>query len=181
MIFRKNKPPVPTSWEELTLAQSYQIEEAKSSIEMYSVITGRPVEDLLNDKSLKEEDFWAAVGFVHNPPDWTKQKKPAFIEISGKRIPLPGFLAKETLGQKVTFSQLVKEEKDMHALIPKAVAIYMQPKIDGKFIPENLKRVEAQLMQSPCVQVYAAAWFFFRKSRNLMKFGVLGLPERRMN
>jgi len=173
--FNRHKTPktIPTAWEELTLQQSFDLEGLIDRLEMYSIITKIPLKEL---DALKGDEMavYSATQFLTNPPDWAKLPKPKAVFINGKRCRIPK-IAKETLGQKVIISSLIASEKDLHVLIPKIVAVYLQPVYSGgKFDRDKLKEVEKYLLDSSCVEVYAAAWFFFLKSINLKKFGILG-------
>ena len=173
--FNRHKTPkeIPTAWEELTLQQSFDLEGLVDRLEMYSIITKIPLKDLDAMKG-DEMAIYSATQFLTSPPDWGKLPKPKAIHVNGKRCRIPK-IAKETLGQKVIISSLIASESDLHVLIPKVVAVYVQPAYTGgKFDRDKLKEVEGHLLQSSCVEVYAAAWFFFLKSTNLMKFGTLG-------
>lgn len=172
----------PASWREINLSQLIDIEtkwDKKNPIQLFSIITGLDVALLSNSKQKDLEDKMMAIcAFAHVQPDWEQLSRPKYIEIGTKAYKTPKDISKKMLGQKIMINQIaIKEGVDLIKHIPKIVAIYMQPIIDGDYKDERIEEIEELLLKSSAMECFALARFFFLRSQNLMNIGQVSLKE----
>jgi len=180
----KHRVSSPASWREINLGQLIDIEtkwDKKDPIQLFSIITGLDIALLSNSNQNGLEDKMMAIcAFAYDQPDWEHLDKPKYIEIGTEAYITPTNISKKMLGQKIMINQIaIKEGVDLIKHIPKIVAIYMQPIIDGDYKDERLEEIEELLLKSSAMECFALARFFFLRSQNLMNIGEINLQKSR--
>lgn len=176
----------PASWRELTLGQLIDMEtkwDGNNIVDLFSIVTGVDIKDIKNSTTQGLEDTMLAIcSFALNQPNWESLPRPEKIQIGEKFYDTPKSIERKMFGQKLMVSQMViKEGKDLMLKLPKIIAIYMQPIIEGEFDDERLEAIEKQLLNSPAMDCYALGLFFFQKSVSLINIGELSLTESRLH
>jgi len=164
----------PTTWDEITLGQFVMLEGKKlDALERFSIMTGVDIEIFDNSRKKDLEDLvYSATYFLTNPPDWKNLSVPDKIVVKGKVIKVPTDLGQETVGQSIMFKQVAVESEVLIDLIPKFLAIYLQPLIfGGKFDRTKLEETEELLNEQPALSMYAIANFFLIKPKLLRSIG----------
>ncbi len=136
----------PASWSEINLGQLIAIEtkwDKKSPIQLFSIITGLDISLLSNSKEKGLEDKLMAIcAFVYDQPDWEHMPVPKRLWIGDEGYTTPKDISKKMLGQKIMINGIaIKEGTDLIKYIPRIVAIYMQPIIDGDFENDRLEYI----------------------------------------
>lgn len=174
---------VPESWEEVTLRQLINMSEQWSGsnadvIELLAALTSEKYDDLASTKS----NIWIPVLSVldflfEDPPKWDKLKAPKKIRLNDRWLEIPKDLGLERFGQKVLAVQMMetsKEEKQLH-LMPKLIALYLQPKYDGKYIAKRMDTLERYVMELPALHAVPIGNFFFHNLWKPKNYGLTGL------
>lgn len=165
-------------WDELKLRHLMGLEtvDTSSVTEVFAVLSGVSVVLVENAKGL-EDAIYEVVRFVYEEtPKWKELKPPTHLVIDGKpyKVPSPD---KCFTGQNIMLDQLLS--KPLLDIIPKALAIYFQPLIDGKFDRMRLEAVERMIMDSNAVDCYATANFFLHGGKNLQRIMRVGSIQLR--
>lgn len=168
---------LPASWDEVTLG--HYIEMAKHSddlsiIRLLSILSGVNYVVLLNvNAETFDERVIDHMNFIREPIDVHSLPEVESLAINGKTYPLPD-PGKCTIGQKLALQSQIRIGQDMNTLhadlVATAVAIYMQPLIDGTpFDDERIDSIREMVLQLPLKQVYPAGSFFLHGSVKYLK------------
>ena len=174
---------IPEKWEEVTVKQFVDLElskwDGKDVVELLAILGGVVPESLNNTTSKVYDALRSAVEFIMIPaPDFAKLKKAKHITINGKQVKVPKNITFESFGQAVHIRQLMEREQGetLTTSIPEACAIYLQPHLDeGQFDPKRLEAVQAEIMEMSIMDMYPLANFFFRRFKENLQLGVIGL------
>ena len=177
----KEKYNIPTSWNELTLAQFIRIEGADKSniLLLFSIITGLDITIAENSKDEKlEAVIWDSVSFLVNAPDWEKLEAPMLYEISGEMYRVPKDFKQLMIGQKILIGQAVKNIEDLIEKMPRVLAVLFLPLTNGgNFDSNKLDDLAGKITNSLGVEGYTIAKLFFLSSQHLRTYGISGLKR----
>ena len=143
----------------------------ESLLKLFSIITGKDYTEYRDSTDLRIEAMMLeAVGFVvNNPVDLQAIPKPKFFKIDGRVLELPEYEVKYkkfTLGQLLLIRR-VGMMKDIRAGISLAVAVYIQPLLDGKFDDERVDYYKELVKQLPITDTFPIGFFILRRANNL--------------
>ena len=172
----KLKITAPSSWEELTVKQLILIKSVDSDdlIQLFSIVTGIEFDRLNNSKDAKlEAHLYQTIEFLLESPEWEKIKAPRRYNLGGKLYEVPD-ISKATLGQNVMLSNTIANSKDFIGLLPKVIAIYFQPVIDGSFNRHRIPEVEELVLNSAALDAYGVGSFFLSNPKNSTRITALG-------
>lgn len=164
------KTNIPTSWDEITLGQYIDLVNYKDDlgvIRLLSIVSGVSYNVLLNIDSDKfDERILDTMEFIKEPINIHDFKDSDEIKINGKVIKVPN-PSTQTIGQKLLMQSKVRiaqGNNTMHAeLVCDAVAIYLQPLIDGtEFDDSRIEEIKRIVYSLPLVDVYPVGSFFLR-------------------
>lgn len=180
---KRMKVECPSSWDELTLKNLLDIENCdRAPLTIFSLLTGIEF-DILRDSKQEDLEYqiYLAIEFVHDSPKWDELKPPSNIVIDGRVIKIPKDISVLTLGQKIMFDQTLVNATNLTQVIPQALAIYLQPLIDGaKYDRDKQEAAQKVILTLPATQMYALVNFFLTSRSNLKKFGLIGLHLLRL-
>lgn len=186
----------PGNWNEVTVKQFIGLEfwDGKDVLQLLSILTGLDVDIIANSDSSTKDKIGEVVAFIYdNPPDFNKLKRKKYIIIGGKpatcrhwifwkktkiiggtKVKMPTSLEMETYGQTIMVEQILNNDKDkeVKGMISEIMAIYVQPKLDGKFIESRVEEIKPIIDEMPIIIVYPHCFFFFKK---LLKYKRTGL------
>jgi hypothetical protein len=155
-------------WDELTFAQILEIERAGQidPLGMFAILTGLSVAYVDNLSAELESQLFDIVSpLFDNPIDFKALHRPERILVDGVlcTVPRPDKL---TLGQNIMFLQLAESDADIYSVMADAVAIYMQPVIDGgQFDRVKLEATKRKLLKCRGVDVVAVFGFFLSNQK----------------
>jgi hypothetical protein len=173
----------PHSWEEINVEQLLSIENEKFQknglTKLFSIICGVEFGAISNSTDPTIFERIADVcSFVKTPPNWKSIPCPEFIEIGFESYKINRDVSKLMHGQLELLTELGREKENLLELMPKIVAIIMQPVIDaGDYNGERVDEIEKKVMKAPALQVYGMASFFFLKLANFLNFGMTNSIE----
>lgn len=163
----------PTSYEELTLSQFFNIrDKSKDLFDVFEILSGVSAEQWRNETDLNIIDaIYPFINFIsEEPPTFDKYIRPDTIDIAGKRYDVTRSIGIKTLAQKWAFEDAVKKNENDVDLIPIALAIYFQPEIDGTaFNGERVEDIMNLVMDCTIVEAFPVAGFFFNNYKRFAK------------
>ncbi len=155
------------NWGTITLGQFQDLQGIGADpVAQLSALTGKEYGVLNNAKANVLIGLLRALRELNQEPD-LNFKMPT--ELLGVEIPKKvGSLA---LGQTLLVYQKFLEG-ELGAL-SYAIAVYLQPQLDGEFDREKALKLEGVVRQLPLKETYPVGNFFLRKLRRLIAFGIL--------
>lgn len=162
----------PESWEEVTMEQFFKVGlnfENLTNIEFLEALSGIKKEVWFKCSNVNiDEIIMPHLAFIfQNDFKPENYKILESIELSGKKINIPKDLGFETFGQKIICQDEIikydKEQGEIFQTIPFIVAVYLQPKIDGKFDEEKAMGLIPEIMQMKAVEIYPIGFFLLMK------------------
>jgi len=78
--------------------------------------------------------------------------------------------------------QLIRDKPNGMEAMPEAIAVFLQPTVDGKFKPKQMKAMIPGILKLKCKEAYSYAEFFFLHSKHLKRYGLngwAGIPRKR--
>ncbi len=168
------KVSLPSGWDGVTVDQFLKLKEAalKPDILVQLSILSNTDKQLWFDSDIETiyfETILDSIAWAVTTPDIDNFIMPPVYQLGEKIIVIPKDLTLKTLGQKITFEQMIlskavmvydKPACDIN-VICEAVAIYLQPLYTGeKFDPEKLDEVVSLVRHTLFCDVYAIASFF---------------------
>jgi len=167
----------PSSWDEVTVNQWVLMEtewNGSDLIHLISILTSMEIADLENAKSSLSNRLDDVIGYiVRDQPDFKKLGRKASITLDGVKIPMPKKLEQETFGQMTELYKLLENDKDMALNLPRIVAIYAQPKIDGLFNKDRIDEIELLVNAMPIIEAYPHCFFFYKRAKRYELTGMI--------
>lgn len=173
MITRKFngvKVTYPGSWDEINYFQFLQLKNGvESDAEIISILTGLPIETILNSKDVVAyEQIKADFAFYVNVPEVFR---PYSIHIKGQTKLLPDDIGKHSVAQfedlKAIIANLYKDgephENEVLNAFPMMCAIYVQPLLDGEYSYKAAKELSKEIYMCKGLDIAGLGTFFFKK------------------
>lgn len=121
-----------------------------------------------------DSDLWKAMRFVYEQPTWFDALPlPNFFIFEGRKYKVPMRIKELSIGQNLMMKQAMQSEKansrgeiDLRPLVSKAIAIYMQPIIDGKLKTSRVAEIEEQVLEMPITATYSLGFFLLNRLKN---------------
>lgn len=160
---------VPVCWEEVTVAQFQRMAlewDGEDWIKLFSILSGKEYAGIASSKSYKlESSLYAAVRFVFEQPfNFERIPMPQFIVINGKTVQIPKKIGRLSIGQAIQVRKYIESVGDDRAAISRAVAVYLQPLIDGRdFDYERALEIEKAVLSLPIVKIFPVGFFLLKK------------------
>jgi len=170
---------MPSTWREMDTATFVRLSHLDNDYaDMFSLmaaLTNIDKDKLLNAKSAFETQTRAALKLVADEvPLWEQiPHKDQFI-FKGKAYKVPKNLEMERFGQKVMLQNRLLNNAANDCLAF-AVALYMQPIIDGKFNNDKILPLEEEILKMPAIDIYPLAVFFLNKLKEYKTLTNAGL------
>lgn len=163
------KCEIPTTWQEVTLRQYMELQNHREDLNilrLLSILTGVEYRILLNINSDSFDDrIMDSIEFIKAPIDIYTLEEKESITINGKVIKVPD-ASTHTIGQKLLLQSKIRLLQETgegsHAiLVSYAVAIYLQPLIDGtQFDDSRVEEIREIVLSLPLIDVYPIGCFF---------------------
>lgn len=120
-------------------------------------------------KPENEEAIYLLTRWVVETPADLPKALPAEMKVAGTSVAIPSKINHLSIGQNIVMKQLIGKAKYLEQCLTMAVAVYLQPIIDGtKFNMARAKEVEAVVAEMPIVDVYPVGFFLLTHA---MRFG----------
>lgn len=165
---------LPSGWDEITVDQFFRLKDNASNPDILTqlAILSNTERGFWFDTEIPDKEFELivdAITWAVTPPDLDSFIMPPVYLLGEKTLVIPKDLTLKTLGQKVTFEQMVLtkalliDDKPVFDInvVCEAVAIYLQPLYTGeKFDPEKLEHITHLVRLTLFSDVYGIASFF---------------------
>lgn len=169
---------LPESWDELTIGQylDFKTVDVNDAGRFLEIFTGVPKEVFYNAPAteVNEKLLGKLAWLSKTQAELDGLEIPYAVTILGQEFRIPRNLEQESWGQQMLMEQLMERHSaDLSFAIPRAIAIYVQPKMNGgKFDLERVDEVEMMVRKStPLKNAWAVGCFFFKKRIASIKSG----------
>jgi hypothetical protein len=170
----KKKISLPYSWQEVNLKTMIRLRyewDKKSTIQLFSILSGEDLEFIGNLKASQETSILLALDWVHGF-DLEKVKQPKYLKIKDKVCLIPTDIEMETLGQQMAATQLIHQQGEAE-VVSDVLAIYLQPIYDSKpFDLDRSKELRDDILNCSGIEAMKIADFFLPKSIAFTKNGL---------
>jgi hypothetical protein len=180
------KKDIPVCFEELTTRQYEMLipelakdMENRDHFKIFNIIAGTNFSSY-NVTSEIEVTIWNAIKWIYEQP-FPLNEMPKVLTFKGNNITLPKNVKALSIGQNVALKQLVVKAQYLEENISSAVAIYLQPIIDGaKFNSERVDEIKKEVDQMSCVLIRPIG-FFLLKSASTHGSGQMSYSKKMLN
>ena len=173
----KREIKCPDSWANTSTANYQNLMrewDGKDLVKLFAILTGVELKTLANTHDLElEEALLIATNFIYTePPTFKEKPAPKEFTYNSKKITFPKQVEGFSIGQSILIRQRLDEVKTYDELISYALAVYLQPKIDGgDFDSDRVEDIEAEILKMPITETYPLGFFLLRP---LMRRGASG-------
>lgn len=148
--------------------------DGKDLVKLFAILTGENLQTIANTHDfILEEALLHATNYVYTEPQAFKNSPvPEAFIFHKERITIPKKVEGFSIGQSIIIRQRLDEVKTYDELISYALAVYLQPKIDGgDFDSDRIESIEAEILNMPITETYPLGFFLLNP---LMRRGVSG-------
>lgn len=162
---------LPDSWEILPTSKYQQIAgdwDQTDIVKAFSILSGIPFKNLFETKDPElEAQLILATSFLFSQPAKFKdQPVPEWFEYDGQKYKVKDLSL--SIGQSIHVRQKIDTCKTYDEAISYAIAVSLQPQIDGEFDIDKAVHLERFIGELPITTTYAVGFFLLRP---LMKLG----------
>jgi hypothetical protein len=174
---RQVKVDTPGCWAKTTTAQYERLIsewDEKDLVQAFSILTGIDAKTISNMVDPEIEDWlFVATDYLFREPQYFKELPlPETVTLRGKEIKIPKRVEGFTIGQSIQVRQKLDTVKMYEEAISYAVAVYLQPKVDGgDFDDDKALELLVEIKKIPITVTYPIGFFLLRK---LMRHGGIG-------
>lgn len=188
MVVKLNdiKYECPVCWEEVKVKHhqrmisewdaSKQIAD-RDYFKLFTILTDSDFKQF-HSTAVNEVTIWNAIRWVIEQPFKFSNEMPKALQICGKSIVLPTKVGDLSIGQNIHLRQAIDQSQALfddkgniveYSNYSLAVAIYLQPLIDGKkFDYERALEVEKDILEMPAYKIRPIGFFI---AANVLKYG----------
>ncbi|MCH8244676.1 hypothetical protein IIB97_02200 [Patescibacteria group bacterium] len=177
---------IPESWEEINVATFQRLAHLENdytdTLALLAALMNVSRKELMNSKDNLRAETTAALKLVAlQQPTWESQPDPSvparagkkLFTFEGKQYKVPKDLSFQRFGQKVLLQNKLLSEEPADC-IAYAVALYMQPILDGSFDDEKIEPLEQKILLMPALDIFWIATFFLNKLKLFKRLGSVG-------
>jgi len=178
------KYQAPASWKEVTVKQYARI---KRDWEPDKDVADRDyfklLKILINDNSATRLEknidndltLMSILGWVITEEERFARELPLWLKIGRQTVLVPRDPKELSIGQNIHLRREIEKAKVMEECIGSAVAIYMQPIIDGKkFNFARAMELKAEIDEMPAYLIYPIGFFLLRR---VSRYGMRPVPR----
>jgi hypothetical protein len=163
---------LPDSWENLTTSKYQQIAgewDGTDIVKAFSILSGIPFKNLFETKDPElEAQLILATSFLFSQPATFKdQPVPDWFEYDGQKYKVKDLSL--SIGQSIHVRQKLDTCKTYDEAISYAIAVSLQPQIDGEFDVDKAQHLERFIGELPITITYPVGFFLLRPLMNLGK------------
>ena len=156
---------MPSQWQEVNVETFERLAELDNdytdTLKFLAALSGVDYSTLMNAKESLGAMVTSGLKFIADQqPLLQKIPHKSHFVFEGKGYKVPKDMELERFGQKIMMQQRMST-KQPHECIAFAVALYMQPIIDGKFDEAKIADLEAEVKKMSIIEIYPLANFFF--------------------
>lgn len=169
---------LPSGWHEVDTATFQRIKslEEPTIISVFSAVIDYDHQTIAQSGDLELElAMYQVCSFILNPVTeeyFRKAEPPKWFTIEGKRVTIEKNLESMTIEQNLVVRQKMTSIKFLEQAISFAIAVYIQPKIDGKFDIDRAKQLEAAVLAMPIEDTFPLGFFLLKRLQNFGRNGV---------
>lgn len=169
---------LPSGWHEVDTETFQRIKsiEEPSLIALFSALAGFDYQAVAQSDDLDLElAMYRVTSFIVNGSGeeyFRKSEPPSSFTISGKRVTIEKNIEAMTIEQNLVVRQKLTGLKFIEQAISFVIAVYLQPKIDGKFDLNRAKEIEAEVLRMPIEDTFPLGFFLLRRLQTFGKSGV---------
>lgn len=137
--------------------------EERDYVHLFSLLTGAT---FVTDSVEAEEKLWQLVRwYVDTQPNYAMEPPKTFT-LGGKEIEVPKNVGAMSIGQNIVLKQVMDKGKYVNQFIGMAVAIYLQPLVDGdKFKKARaIELYNTQIAEMPASEVFPLGFFLLKRA-----------------
>lgn len=169
----KTRAELPSKWEEMTVKQYLQIETTKNGFELLALLSGVPLDDILNTKTDLSAIVQKMTELLSETPPNFREVPRRLIEIEGKTVKIPSNFQNVTFGQSALIESYLQESKDdERAAVAQCMGVILQPLLDGgRFNLDRAAEITRKVEEMPIIDVFPNVFFFWTKLQNYLIIG----------
>ena len=181
----REKYQAPGSWKEVTLKQYVRIKRDwepdkdiadRDYFKLLKILINHPG-DIKLEKTIESDlTLMSILGWVITEEERFSRELPKALKIGRHVHMVPQNPSDLSIGQNIHLRRAIEKAKIMEEVVAIAVAIYMQPIIDGgkKFDHARALEIAAELEDMPAWVVYPVGFFLLRR---VARFGMRPVPR----
>lgn len=162
---------LPDTWEALPTSKYQQLSgewDGKDMVKAFSILSGIPFKNLFETKDPElEAQLTLATSFLFSQPQkFKEQKTPDWFYYDGRKFKVKDLSL--SIGQSIHVRQKLETCKAYDEAISYAIAVSLQPQLDGEFDIDKANHLETFIAELPITQTYAVGFFLLKP---LMRLG----------
>lgn len=164
----KSEVSIPDGWAAMptiTYMKMAKEWDGKDTVSLFSILSGVSYRALYHSKDRElEAGLLAATQFIYEEkPTFKSQGKPDKFTFRGAEYTVPKDLTGLSIGQNIHVYQRLTGAKTYDELIALALAVYLQPIIDGKdFDLDRALELEKEIERMPITETYPLGFFLLQ-------------------
>lgn len=169
---------LPSGWHEVDTETFQRIKsiEEPDIISLFSAVAGFDHQMVAQSDDIELElAMYQVTSFIVNTNGeeyFRKAEPPHFFEIVGKKVAVERNLEAMTIEQNLVVRQRLIQLKFLEQAISFVIAVYLQPKIDGKFDLNRAKEIEKDVLKMPIEDTFPIGFFLLNRLQTFGKNGV---------
>lgn len=174
-INKTNVGSIPTSYWEMkarvyeSIYRHWNMEpplEERDYVHLFNLLLDSPEKKFKIEDSVEaEEKIWHLVRWVVEETPRFAEHVPKTFYLGGKEVEIPEDVGALSIGQNIVMRQMLDKGKYLNEFISMAVAIYLQPLIDGtKFVKARALKLYEEVADMPTKDVYPLGFFLLMRA-----------------
>jgi hypothetical protein len=170
--------PCPICWEETTTAQYQRVKAVKEAdlIKLFSALLDLNIQvvEEANADEIETVIYQVASYLLNSPEYFREYPVPINFSVGKNSVIVPRKVESLTVAQTMYLRQQFKEGDYLEQYISLAIAVYLQPLIDGsKFHVERALELEKQIARMPIEDTFPLGFFLLKRLNRYGKSGFL--------
>ena len=172
---------MPSLWKEVDVATFQRLAHLENDytdlVALMAALMGIEKKELTNSKADLHLQTREALRLVADEvPLWEQIPHKDKFTFKGEQYDVPKDLEMELFGQKVLLNNKLAAN-DPADCVAYAVALYMQPGIDGEFDDKKITPLEEEILALPVIDIFPIANFFLIRLQRRKQLGKVGLDQ----
>lgn len=169
---------LPSGWHEMDTDTYQRIKsiEEPTLISLFSAVVGFDYQAVAesSDSDLELAMYQVTSYIVNTAGEeyFRKADPPQFFQIGGKKVAVERNLEAMTIEQNLVVRQKLASLKFLEQAIAFVIAVYLQPKVDGKFDVNRAKELEQEVLRMPIEDTFPIGFFLLKRLQTFGKSGV---------